>query len=111
MSEKNFDRWKDDLIPALESKAEEWQLLGYDRVSVEDVWQCVTVKWQKELKKGELTEPLRVHRLIGDVFSLKATEYMNWLTIEAYKGPDYFQEENQEPFRLEDFNVEEFTNK
>ncbi|MBM7097821.1 post-transcriptional regulator [Bacillus sp. H-16] len=107
----NFDEWKGELMPALESKAEEWQFLGYEKVTVEDVWQCVTVKWQKDIKRGDLEEPFRVHRLIGDVFSLKSSEYMNFLTIEAYKAPNYFEKEAEGAFSLDDFNVEDFSKK
>ncbi|TMW73970.1 post-transcriptional regulator [Alteribacter natronophilus] len=111
MANTNFDAWKEELMPALESKAEEWQMLGYERVTVEDVWQCVTVKWQKDIKRGDLEEPFRIHRLLGDVMSLNSSEYMNFLTVEAYKEPDYFRGDEDAPQSLDEMNLDGLTKK
>ncbi|WP_268964132.1 MULTISPECIES: post-transcriptional regulator [Paenibacillus] len=61
------------------SKAEEFRLLGYEYVTAEDIWDCVSRNYAKE---G--TPPL--HRVVNDIYSLKVTTYMNYLTISAYKG-------------------------
>ncbi|PYZ98806.1 hypothetical protein CR205_09605 [Alteribacter lacisalsi] len=109
MNRANFDSWKEELMPALESKAEEWQMFGYEKVTVEDVWQCATVKWQKDIKRGDLEEPFRIHRLLGDVMSLKSSEYMNFLTMEAYKAPDYFGRDQEEQVSLDEMDLDELT--
>jgi Post-transcriptional regulator len=61
------------------SKAEEFRLLGYDAVSGEDVWLCVSEKYSK---KGTP----QLHEIVNDILSLKVTKYMNWLTLRMYKG-------------------------
>jgi hypothetical protein len=60
------------------SKAEEFKLLGYEHVTGLDVWQCVSSRYKKE------SPPL--HQVVNDILSLKVTQFMNWITIQAYKS-------------------------
>jgi hypothetical protein len=60
------------------SKAEEFRMIGYDNVTGEDVWHCVSEKYQK-------TGMPQLHAMVNDILSLKITQYMNWLTIHMYK--------------------------
>jgi len=69
---------KEKLKEVLESKVDEFHLLGYESVTEEDIWACVTSKYQ------ETWPPL--HHLVNDIFSLKVTDFMNWLTVGAYRG-------------------------
>ncbi|MDQ0339525.1 hypothetical protein J2S00_002313 [Caldalkalibacillus uzonensis] len=72
------DLLKKKLDEVLASKVDELRLLGYEEVSKDEVWDCVTSKY-----KGEWP-PL--HRLVNDIYGLKATDLMNWLTVGAYQG-------------------------
>mgnify|MGYP001421927357 CR=1 FL=1 len=69
----------DDIIAQLcETKKEEFKLYGYEHVTGEEIWQCVSASY-----KGTLP-PL--HRLTNDILSLKVTTFMNWMTVNMYKG-------------------------
>ncbi|PFK45707.1 histidine kinase [Bacillus cereus] len=81
---------KEDLVEAyrgqlqvvLESKVEEFQMIGYDRVTTEDVWKCLkSKKWKK------IDSDVRLYELVNDVLTLSANEYMTYLTVEAYQEP------------------------
>ncbi|EEL49179.1 MULTISPECIES: post-transcriptional regulator [Bacillus cereus group] len=81
---------KEDLVEAyrgqlqvvLESKVEEFQMIGYDRVTTEDVWKCLkSKKWKK------VDSDVRLYELVNDVLTLSANEYMTYLTVEAYQEP------------------------
>lgn len=61
------------------SKAEEFRLIGYDHVSGQDVWECVSDKYHK---KG--TPPL--YQVVNDILSLKVTQFMNYITLNMYRG-------------------------
>ena len=61
------------------SKAEELRLVGYEYVTSKDVWNCVSHKYEKQ---G--IPPL--HQLVNDILSLKATSFMNFMTVSAYRG-------------------------
>lgn len=79
----NRDVMQQDLFWELrdlcESKAEEFALLGYENISAEDVWKCVSSSYHE-------IPPL--HKIVNDILSLKATRYMNWLMANMYKNPD-----------------------
>jgi hypothetical protein len=60
-------------------KAAEFAMLGYNQVTPDDVWQCVSARYQKS------GFPL-LHRLVNDILTLKATQFMNWMTMQAFKG-------------------------
>ena len=81
---------KEDLVEAyrgqlqvvLESKVEEFQMIGYDRVTTEDIWKCLkSKKWKK------VDSDVRLYELVNDVLTLTANEYMTYLTVEAYQEP------------------------
>ena len=65
-----------------QSKAEELRLVGYEYVTSKDVWNCVSHKYEKQ---G--IPPL--HQLVNDILSLKATSFMNFLTVAAYRGSSF----------------------
>jgi hypothetical protein len=60
------------------SKAEEFQMLGYEQVSGRDIWDCVSDKYRQGTP--------RLHRLVNDILSLKVTQFMNWNTMNVYRG-------------------------
>ncbi|GBF10048.1 post-transcriptional regulator [Tepidibacillus infernus] len=60
------------------SKAEEFALMGYEHVTGKEVWDCISEKYNGELPP--------IHQLVNDILSLKVTTFMNWMTLNAYKG-------------------------
>ncbi|MNO56767.1 Post-transcriptional regulator ComN [compost metagenome] len=81
MAEEEFtEKHLNEAIESLcRSKAEEFQLIGYEHVTEADIWACVSQKYDKE---G--FPPL--HQLVNDILSLKATQFMNFMTISAFRG-------------------------
>ncbi|MBO8163866.1 MAG: hypothetical protein H0Z34_09160 [Brevibacillus sp.] len=65
------------LYDLCESKADEFALLGYDNITPEDIWKCVSSSYRQ-------LPPL--HQIVNDVLSLKANKYMNWLMVNMYKS-------------------------
>ncbi|WP_442603510.1 post-transcriptional regulator [Paenibacillus sp. KN14-4R] len=61
------------------SKAEEIRMIGYENVTDKDVWDCVSDKYRK-------SGTPYLHQMVNDIFSLKPTQFMNWLTMQMYKG-------------------------
>ncbi|WP_170007785.1 post-transcriptional regulator [Bacillus fonticola] len=83
------------LYPALKSKAEEFQLLGIDKVNPEAVWTfCVQKKWRK-------VDPadVRIYQLAQDILSAKVQDFMSFQTIEAIKSPDLMKGLSEEDFQ------------
>ncbi|MFD1955401.1 post-transcriptional regulator [Paenibacillus thailandensis] len=73
------ENWDDAIKELCISKAEEFRLIGYEHVTGEEIWQCVSAKYAK---KGEPA----IHEIVNDILSLKATQFMNYLTMSAFKG-------------------------
>lgn len=84
--------WKDTVYPVLRSKTEEFHLLGYDKATTEEIWECLMARMERQ--QGEY----RLHQFVNEIFRLSANEFMNWLTISAYTGPDWFSDDS--PFSL-----------
>ncbi|WP_240510194.1 post-transcriptional regulator [Virgibacillus profundi] len=74
--------WKEMIKPALDSKVEEFQLMGYSQATVDDIWNCLTQKvWKGDPDK-------RLYEVVQDVFHLGSTIYMSYLTVKAYQSDD-----------------------
>lgn len=71
--------WNEMIESLCESKAEEFRMLGYEQVQSRDIWECVSDKYHKHGMP-----PL--HRIVNDILSLKVTQFMNWNTMNIYKG-------------------------
>ncbi|MFD1362948.1 post-transcriptional regulator [Lentibacillus salinarum] len=79
---KTVHEWKPEIEPALKSKATELRLMGYDKTTSDDVWNCLIEKvW-----KG--TPSKRVYEVVQDIFHLSSNIYMSYLTVTAYKDDD-----------------------
>lgn len=61
------------------SKAEEFRMLGYEHVDGKEIWDCVSAKYAK-------TGMPELHQLVNDILSLKVTQFMNHMTLSAFKG-------------------------
>lgn len=85
---QQFEVWKEDLMLVLQSKVEEFLLLGFERVSVDEIWECTLYKLRKQ------KEFIHLHAFVSAIFSLRDREYMNWLTISSYKADDWFANED-----------------
>lgn len=72
--------WQDyerDLLELCKQKAEEFHMLGYEEVTASEVWQCVL-----KLTKGQGA----LHEMVGAVIGLQVGKFMNYTTINAYRG-------------------------
>ncbi|WP_242224368.1 post-transcriptional regulator [Bacillus cereus group sp. BfR-BA-01380] len=90
MAEKEglIEVYREQLQIVLDSKVEEFQMLGYDRVTLEDVWKCL-----KDRKWKRVGANVRLHELVNDVLTLTANDYMTYLTMKAYQAPLWSFEE------------------
>ncbi|MFD2759527.1 post-transcriptional regulator [Lentibacillus juripiscarius] len=76
---RTVHEWKQKVLPALESKASEFRLMGYDKTTREDVWSCLNEKvWKGDPSK-------RLFEIVQDIFQLSSNVYMSYLTINAHQ--------------------------
>lgn len=77
MDQESKREWFDEVAALCQSKAEEFALLGYDNVTAEEIWECVSHVYKEK-------PPL--HRMVNDILSLKPNKYMNYLMMQMYKN-------------------------
>ncbi|MEF2243315.1 post-transcriptional regulator [Paenibacillus sp. IITD108] len=76
MAETELDEMIEELCS---SKAEEFRLIGYDNITAEEIWQCVSAPYAKKGRPA-------LHQIVNDILSLKITQFMNFMTMSAFKG-------------------------
>ncbi|MDV2685916.1 post-transcriptional regulator [Alkalihalophilus lindianensis] len=88
MERQQFESWRYDVEPALASKVEEFHFLGYDRVTVDQVWACVMDRLRKQ------KEFIHLHAFVQVILTLKVQDYMTWVTKESYReGENWFKKQ------------------
>jgi len=85
----NLESYREQLLPAVESKLSEFALLGYDKVKESDFWKYLVTKKWKKLKE----EDIQLHKLVNDILTVKVNEYMTFATVEAFQSPSWFSTE------------------
>ncbi|SET77622.1 Post-transcriptional regulator [Oceanobacillus limi] len=79
---KTVEDWKAILDPVLESKAMEFQMMGYSHPTNEEIWNCLTQKvWKGNPDK-------RIYEVVQDVLHLSSNIYMSYITVNAYQDED-----------------------
>ncbi|UJL44943.1 post-transcriptional regulator [Virgibacillus sp. NKC19-16] len=79
---QTVNEWKDTIKPALDSKVDEFRLMGYSKAKPEDIWNCLVQKvWKGNPDK-------RLHEIVQDVFHLGSNVYLSYLTVNAYQDDD-----------------------
>ncbi|HEX7063815.1 MAG TPA: post-transcriptional regulator [Bacillales bacterium] len=93
-----YEEWKQKLLPVLEIKADEFELLGYGEADREEIWKCAV----GQVKKKYADESVRLHRFVDELIGLSLNDYMNRLRMESLKGPDWFA--GDKPLNLNEFD-------
>ncbi|NHM30444.1 post-transcriptional regulator [Neobacillus terrae] len=79
-----YDYYRNQIKPALESKLEEFRLLGYETVTEDELWNFLI---RKRWKKPE--EDKKLYEIVQDILAVKVSDYMGFAAIEAYKNPEF----------------------
>ncbi len=80
---KSVTEWREELEAVLEIKKNEFQMLGYDKTTTEDIWNCLmkTVWNDSEPQK-------RLYEVVAEILQLQITTYMTYLTMGIYQDDD-----------------------
>ena len=90
-----YDHLRYELKPALQSKQEEFALLGYGQVSEQELWNFLKrKKWRKA------DENKRISDIVQDILTVKVGEYFNYATVEAFKEADFAFDDEEELRKL-----------
>jgi len=79
---QTVNEWKERLAPVLQSKAEEFRLMGYPKADREEIWDCLMKKvWTGNPKK-------RLYEVVAEVYQLKTNVYLSYLTHNTLVNDD-----------------------
>lgn len=80
---KSVTEWREELEAVLDIKKNEFQMLGYDKTTTEDIWNCLrkTVWKDKEPQK-------RLYEVVAEILQLQITTYMTYLTMGIYQDDE-----------------------
>lgn len=76
---RTVKEWKRHLKPVLDSKTNEFRMMGYSQATNEDVWTCL----EQRVWKGNPEK--RLHEIVQDILHLSSSTYMSYLTMNAYQ--------------------------
>lgn len=79
-----YERFRELVSPALKSKVSEFQILGYEKVSEQEVWNFLITKMWRKVK-----EDIHLYEIIQDILGVQIGQFMNFATVEAFKAPDF----------------------
>ncbi|SET67082.1 Post-transcriptional regulator [Salinibacillus kushneri] len=76
---RTVTEWHTFVSPALQSKVDELHVLGYDKATEEQVWNCLIKKvWKKDIDK-------RLYEVVQDILHLDSGVFMSYLAREIYQ--------------------------
>lgn len=86
-----YDHYRATLAPVLESKLDEFRLLGNNSIREEELWRyLVKKKWKKD--KGEML----FHQIVQDILTVKMSDFISFATIETYKESPFSLDNEEE---------------
>ncbi|RYM05252.1 hypothetical protein EWH99_06585 [Sporolactobacillus sp. THM7-7] len=86
MPEANDDleKWRDRIAPFLQSKLEEFHLLGLDEITMDDFW----IFTKESIGRKKEKKPERIHEVVADVMALTVNDYLNKLRTDMFQGSE-----------------------
>lgn len=84
------------MLPALQSKKNEFHLYGYTTVTEEDIWiYCVRKIWRKKD-----VSTMRVYEITNDILQILPAAFMTYTQIEAQRESDWFSDLNSDELQI-----------
>lgn len=77
----DMEKWRTIIEPFLQSKLNEFQLLGLNHLKMDEFWQFV----KESLEKKKEDKPERIHEVVAAVMALTVNDYMNKLRVDLFK--------------------------
>lgn len=92
----NFGQTYTNMLPALESKRNEFHLYEYTTVTKEDIWvYCVRKLW-----RNKNVETMSSHKIVNDILQISPAAFMTYTQIEAQRDSDWFSDLNSDELQI-----------
>lgn len=94
--EENSKKIFINMLPAFESKRNEFHLYGYTTVTIEDIWNfCVQKIW-----RNKNIDEMAVHQIVNDILKISPAAFMTFTQIEAQRDADWFSDLNSDELQM-----------
>ncbi|CAM3112284.1 post-transcriptional regulator [Filibacter tadaridae] len=91
-----FEQLFTHMLPAIESKKNEFHLYGYPTVTTTDIWTyCVKKKWRKKDIAA-----MRIHEMANDILRISPSAFMTYTQIEEQREGDWFSDLNSDELQI-----------
>jgi hypothetical protein len=91
-----FEQLFIQVLPAVESKKNEFHLYGYSTVTEEEIWTyCIRKKWRKKDVNS-----MKLHEIVNSILQVTPAEFMTYTQIEEQRGSDWFSDLNSEELQI-----------
>ncbi|MCL1630489.1 post-transcriptional regulator [Sporolactobacillus sp. CPB3-1] len=78
----DLEKWRPIIKPFLDSKLDEFHLLGLNHLKMDEFWQFV----KASLEKKKEDRPGRLHEVVAAVMALTVNDYMDKLRVDLFKS-------------------------
>lgn len=92
MVEIQYKQLFDKVLPVLTIKKADFQMEGLKNIKELDIWCFLIAKKWKKVSGADLA----LHKVIADIFSLTAAQYMTFTQVEELKSANWFAAINEE---------------
>ena len=84
------------MLPALQSKRNEFDFYGYSTVTEQDLWEyCINKIWRKKD-----VNTMRIHEITNDILKILPAAYMTFTQIEEQRSSDWFSDLKSEDLQI-----------
>ncbi len=84
---EQYEEWRETIQPFLQSKLEEFHLLGVTRITHDELWPFLLQTIAKKHKK----ENLSFNQFVNSVMKVSVNDYMNKIRMEMFTTADLFK--------------------
>ncbi|WP_100488691.1 post-transcriptional regulator [Sporolactobacillus pectinivorans] len=77
----DLEKWRKEIAPFLQSKLEEFHLLGLNHLVMDEFWQFA----KESIEKKKEDRPERIHEVVAAIMSLTVNDYMNKIRMDMFK--------------------------
>lgn len=89
-----FEQFREKVQPVLQSKLEEFRILGYEQISEGELWEYLLKKvWRQP--KGEI----HIYELVSEIFEVKVSDVVHFRTMVEMQTDDWFSPEGVEELK------------
>ncbi|WP_102691214.1 post-transcriptional regulator [Rummeliibacillus pycnus] len=84
------------VLPVLKIKKTDFKIEGLKSITEHDIWRFLIMKKWKKLNESDLV----LHKVISDIFSLTAAQYMTFTQVEELKSANWFAPINDDELKM-----------